>query len=146
MTSRSAGDSIVNDLDRVAETLVITGMSGAGKSTAARALEDLGWYVVDNLPPQLIPGVIELATTVEPPVRRVAVVVDVRGVFFRELSGVLQQLADRGPNPRILFVDATDEALVRRFESVRRPHPGACSTASMTSGWRSPNCAAPRTP
>jgi UPF0042 nucleotide-binding protein len=116
-------EAIVNDLGKVAETLVITGMSGAGKSTAARALEDLGWYVVDNLPPQLIPGVIELATKVEPPVRRLAVVVDVRGVYFRELSGVLKELSDRGSDPRILFVDATDEALVRRFESVRRPHP-----------------------
>lgn len=113
----------MSDLGRVTDTLVITGMSGAGKSTAARALEDLRWYVVDNLPPQLIPGVIELATRVEPPVRRVAVVVDVRGVFFRELPGVLKELADRGTHPRILFVDATDDALVRRFESVRRPHP-----------------------
>jgi UPF0042 nucleotide-binding protein len=113
----------VSDQVRVTDVLVITGMSGAGKSTAARALEDLGWYVVDNLPPQLIPGVIDLASTVEPPVRRVAVVVDVRGVFFRDLRAVLGDLAARGAHPRVLFVDATDEALVRRFESVRRPHP-----------------------
>jgi UPF0042 nucleotide-binding protein len=114
---------MVSDQRRVTDTLVITGMSGAGKSTAARALEDLGWYVVDNLPPQLIPGVIDLARTVEPPIRNVAVVVDVRGVFFRDLRGVLAELAERGAHPHVLFVDATDEALVRRFESVRRPHP-----------------------
>jgi UPF0042 nucleotide-binding protein len=106
------------------EILVITGMSGAGRSTAAHVLEDLGWYVVDNLPPQLIAQLAKLIRTVAPAVSRVAVVVDVRGrSFFAELNAALIELEADGRPARVLFLDAADEVLVRRYESVRRPHP-----------------------
>ena len=108
--------------------LVLTGMSGAGRSTMANVLEDLGWYVVDNLPPQMLPQLLELheeylARTPEPMIHRVAVVVDVRshGVFA-DFGHIVSQLGRAGHRPSV-FLDATDEALVRRFESVRRPHP-----------------------
>ena len=103
------------------EILIITGMSGAGRSTVAHSLEDLGWYVVDNLPPALIGNLIELVTT---SVKKVAVVVDVRGrAFFGDLTKSLADLAEQGISRKILFVDAADDVLVRRFESTRRPHP-----------------------
>jgi UPF0042 nucleotide-binding protein len=106
------------------ELLVITGMSGAGRSTAAKALEDLGWYVVDNLPPQLIAELAALTARAEPAVTRIAVSVDVRGrSFFSEIADALKSADAVGMQTRLLFLDATDEALVRRFESVRRPHP-----------------------
>ena len=106
------------------ELLVITGMSGAGRSTAAKALEDVGWYVVDNLPPQLIPTLADLTTTASPAVSRIAVAVDVRGrSFFSAIPEALEIARSHGMQTRLLFLDATDEALVRRFESVRRPHP-----------------------
>ena len=103
------------------EILIITGMSGAGRSTVAHSLEDLGWYVVDNLPPALLGNLIELVTT---SVKKVAVVIDVRGrAFFGDLTKSLSDLADQGITRKILFVDAADDVLVRRFESTRRPHP-----------------------
>lgn len=106
------------------ELLVITGMSGAGRSTAAKVLEDVGWYVVDNLPPQLISSLVDLTTSAGPDIARLAVAVDVRGrTFFSALRTALAELDRRGVGHRLLFLDAVDEALVRRFESVRRPHP-----------------------
>jgi len=104
------------------ELLVVTGMSGAGRSTVAHALEDLGWYVVDNLPPALLP---ELAVqTKSSDIASLAVVVDVRGgKFFDALSNSLQTLKGSGISYRLLFLDATDQSLVQRFESTRRPHP-----------------------
>ena len=96
-------------------------MSGAGRSTVAHSLEDLGWYVVDNLPPALLGNLLELVTTSE---KKVAVVVDVRGrAFFGDLTKSLADLAEQGIYRKILFVDASDDVLVRRFESTRRPHP-----------------------
>ena len=104
------------------ELLIVTGMSGAGRSTVAHALEDLGWYVVDNLPPALLP---ELATqTNSSEIASLAVVVDVRGgKFFDALNISLQTLKSNGVTYRLLFLDATDQSLVQRFESTRRPHP-----------------------
>jgi UPF0042 nucleotide-binding protein len=103
------------------EILIITGMSGAGRSTVAHSLEDLGWYVVDNLPPALLGNLIKLVTT---SVKKVAVVIDVRGrAFFGDLTKSLADLAEQGISRKILFVDAADDVLVRRFESTRRPHP-----------------------
>jgi len=103
------------------EILVISGMSGAGKSTIAHTLEDLGWYVVDNLPPALLENLIDLVNV---SMKRIAVVIDVRGrAFFNDLKQSLTQLADQGVSRKILFIDASDEVLVRRFESTRRPHP-----------------------
>jgi UPF0042 nucleotide-binding protein len=107
------------------ELLVITGMSGAGRSTAGDVLEDLGWYVVDNLPPQLVSTLVDLTSTAATPdAHRLAVTIDVRGrSFFAALTEALGQLRERGVATRLLFLDAADDALVRRFESVRRPHP-----------------------
>jgi UPF0042 nucleotide-binding protein len=103
------------------ELLILTGMSGAGRSTVAHALEDLGWYVVDNLPPALLPQLAEQSLDTH---AALAVVVDVRGgKFFDELSNALATLQVSSIPYRLLFLDATDQSLVQRFESTRRPHP-----------------------
>ena len=105
------------------ELAIVSGMSGAGRSTAARALEDLGWFVVDNLPPALLPTMLDLVGR-RPDVDRIAVVVDVRvRTFFTHLRSAIDEIQGRGISPRILYLEAGDEALVRRFESARRPHP-----------------------
>jgi RNase adapter protein RapZ len=105
------------------EMLIVTGMSGAGRSTVGNALEDLGWYVVDNLPPQMLRPLVELVERAGASLPRIAAVVDVRGRdFFSELQEIIQALRT-GVNVRVVFLDATDPVLVRRFESVRRPHP-----------------------
>lgn len=105
------------------QVLVITGMSGAGRSRAAAVLEDLDWYVVDNLPPMMLVPLVDLMAKGSS-IERVAVVVDVRGRhFFSELDKVLVHMTEAGVAYRILFLDASDEVLVRRFEQVRRPHP-----------------------
>ncbi|MEU0493351.1 RNase adapter RapZ [Nocardiopsis sp. NPDC006139] len=106
------------------EVVIVTGMSGAGRSTAARALEDLDWFVVDNLPPGLLPTMIELAGRTHGAVPRVAVVVDVRSLAFTEdLLSTVEELRKRDITARVLYLEAGDDALVRRFEGVRRPHP-----------------------
>lgn len=103
---------------------IITGLSGAGRSTAAKCLEDLGWFVVDNLPPALLLTMAELGIRSQGNVDRIAAVVDVRGrAFFADLREALRALDRRGTRPRVLFLEASDRALVGRFESVRRPHP-----------------------
>lgn len=105
------------------EMLIVTGMSGAGRSTVGNALEDLGWYVVDNLPPQMLRPLVELVERAGASLPRIAAVVDIRGRdFFSELRDIIQALR-AGVNVRVVFLDATDAVLVRRFESVRRPHP-----------------------
>ncbi|MTD55897.1 RNase adapter RapZ [Amycolatopsis pithecellobii] len=106
------------------EVAVVTGLSGAGRSTAAKCLEDLGWFVVDNLPPELISTMVELGVQARGAVTRVAVVMDVRSrAFTDDLASVIKDLDARGYKPRVLFLEATDAVLVRRFESVRRGHP-----------------------
>ncbi|WP_315503504.1 RNase adapter RapZ [Actinomyces radicidentis] len=106
------------------EMIIVTGMSGAGRSRAAMALEDLDWYVVDNLPPQLLPALAGMMTTVGAGVHRLAAVVDVRSrEFFSHFMRYLTEVREAGTNVRLIFLDASDQALVRRFESSRRPHP-----------------------
>lgn len=105
------------------DVLILTGMSGAGRSTAANALEDLDWYVVDNLPPQMLKPLLELTGIAASALPKVAAVVDVRGRdLFAGLPAEIGQLRSRR-NVRIVFLDASDDVLVRRFEAVRRPHP-----------------------
>ena len=108
--------------DPAPEVLIVTGMSGAGRSKAADVLADLGWYVVDNLPPQMLSEMVAVVGHEGYP--RLAAVVDVRGgTFFGALQAVLDDIAGVGIDSRVIFLEASDEALVRRFEQVRRPHP-----------------------
>ena len=107
-----------------AELLVVTGMSGAGRSTASDALEDHGWYVVENLPPQMLGTLAELGSHAPQTIPRLAVVVDVRSkALFADIRAALHALAASGVTFRVLFLDASDDVLVRRFEQGRRPHP-----------------------
>jgi UPF0042 nucleotide-binding protein len=116
-TSGAAGPSGV-------EVAVVTGLSGAGRSTAAKCLEDLGWFVVDNLPPELVATMVELGAQARGAITRVAVVMDVRSrAFTDDLAAVIKDLDARGYKPRTLFLEATDDVLIRRFEQVRRTHP-----------------------
>lgn len=105
------------------DVVLVTGMSGAGRSTATRALEDLGWFVVDNLPPTLFNEVVEYVTQ-KSGANKIAVVADVRGgALFHELNESLSKIKESGHDVRILFLEAGNETLVRRYESSRRPHP-----------------------
>ena len=107
----------------VAHVIIVTGMSGAGRSTAAHALEDGGWRVIDNLPSQLLPSLVDLESSEGVIVNRLAVVIDVRGGdSVEELAPIIDSLRSR-TDVRVLFLDATDDELIKRFESVRRPHP-----------------------
>ena len=106
------------------QLLIVTGMSGAGRSTVGNSLEDLGWYVVDNLPPQMLGPIADLFTITKTPVPRLAVIIDVRGgEFFSELEDNLALLGGKAVNVRVLYLEANDSTLVKRFEQVRRPHP-----------------------
>ena len=118
MTSPQTGDGIASF-----EVLLVSGMSGAGRSSAARALEDIGWFVIDNLPPRMLAATLELMVE-RSDTDRVAVVVDVRGGrLFDELESAINEVVGRGVDLKVLFLESNDEALVRRFESNRRPHP-----------------------
>ncbi|TLP98837.1 RNase adapter RapZ [Nesterenkonia salmonea] len=106
------------------ELLIVTGMSGAGRTTAAHALEDMGWYVVEGLPPELISTMMDLVARNPGSVERLAVVLDARsrGLYSSMQEG-LAQISAAGISYRVLYLDASDELLVRRFEQGRRPHP-----------------------
>ena len=102
--------------------VIITGMSGAGRATAAKSLEDLGWFVVDNLPPALLPTMLDLAERAS--LVGVAAIVDVRSLAFTtDQKTAISSLGARGVSPQVLFLEASDQVLVRRFENERRPHP-----------------------
>lgn len=129
--------------------IIVSGMSGAGRSAVADVLEDLGWFVVDNLPPMFLTTIVDqvIGTGATP---RMAIVVDVRtGSFFDALPKALRDLRDRGYQPLTLYLEAADDIIVRRQESVRRPHPlqgpAGCSTGSSASASCWPRSVAPRT-
>lgn len=104
--------------------LIVTGMSGAGKSQAVNALEDLGYYCVDNIPPTLIPAFVDLGKQGNESLSRLAVVTDTRGgELFSEIDNVLDKLKERNVEYQILFLDAADEVLVQRYKENRRKHP-----------------------
>ena len=105
--------------------VILTGLSGSGKTQATRALEDLGYFCIDNLPTQLIPTVADLSTREDAGLDQVAIVVDVReGGFLSQFPRVYRRLrAQPGINPTLIFLEASDSALVRRFSETRRPHP-----------------------
>ncbi|NUT36695.1 MAG: RNase adapter RapZ [Hamadaea sp.] len=106
------------------DLVVVTGVSGGGRSTVARALENVGYYVVDNLPQALMVQMAELAHEAGGAARQTAMVLDVRSrAFSTDLVGAVKALRERGFAPRVVFVDADDDVLIRRFENVRRSHP-----------------------
>ncbi|MFF0492347.1 RNase adapter RapZ [Nocardia sp. NPDC003482] len=115
------------------EVVIVTGLSGAGRGTAARVLEDLGWYVADNLPPEMIARLVELGAAADPPIRKLALVMDVRSRFFTgDLSGVTEQLRAANVRTRVLFLEASDDVLIRRFGFARRRHPLQSESADGT--------------
>jgi UPF0042 nucleotide-binding protein len=106
------------------EFVIITGMSGAGKSQAIKVLEDINYYCMDNLPPALLPNFAELCKSSSKEVNKVAVVADIRGgIFFKDLFNSLDALKNMGIQYRILFLNASDDELVKRYKEQRRPHP-----------------------
>ena len=108
-------------MSKDSRVLIVSGMSGAGRSTVAHALEDLGWYVVDNLPPAMIENLVNLLKST---ITKIAVIIDVRGgEFFDSFSKSVADLTKLGVSSQTIFIDAADDALVKRFESTRRPHP-----------------------
>src|SRR6478735_4025001 len=131
MTDQSTGDELrEQDASRDTGTesgidvVLVTGLSGAGRGTAAKVLEDLGWYVADNLPPELISRMVDLSLESDSRLERLAVVIDVRSrLFTGDLGWVLTELESKPVHTRVLYLDASDEVLVRRFEQVRRSHP-----------------------
>jgi UPF0042 nucleotide-binding protein len=119
MTTENAGERAAPGAPDI---IIITGMSGAGSTTAAKSLEDLGWFVVDNLPPALLPTMLDLADRAS--LAGVAAIVDVRSrAFSTDLKSAISSLGTRGVDPHIVFLEASDAVLVQRFENVRRPHP-----------------------
>lgn len=105
------------------ELVIITGLSGAGKSQAVRCLEDLGYYCVDNLPPTLVPGFLEIIAE-SGQYNRIGLVMDIRGgKFFTGLNDALQYMDEKNIKYQILFLEAFDEVLIRRFKETRRKHP-----------------------
>lgn len=103
--------------------LIITGLSGSGKTAVSRFLEDLGYYCIDNLPAKLIPSLVELWTMKEVGIERVALVIDIREAgFASEFPEVLRGIKEK-ISPHLIFLDASDETLVKRFSESRRPHP-----------------------
>jgi UPF0042 nucleotide-binding protein len=119
------------------EVLIITGMSGAGRTQVAKVLEDLDFFVIDNLPPPLLPKVVELAFGPGTSVSRLALVADVRGrEFFGQLVASIRELRETAASVRVVFLEASDDTLVARFEATRRRHPAATDGSGVLAGIR----------
>src|ERR1700734_1194443 len=131
--TENAGERVASGAPDI---VIITGMSGAGRSTAAKSLEDLGWFVVDNLPPALLPTMLDLADRAS--LAGVAAIVDVRSrAFSTDLKSAISSLGARGVSPPVVFLEASDAVLVQLFENVRRPHPmqgGGTIVAGINAG------------
>lgn len=127
MTMTASGNDRVteqSDEHQRSEILILTGLSGAGRSTVANALEDMGWYVIDNLPPKMLVPLAHFVQDGEHEIDRLAVVLDVRGgTLFSDLDAQLDALHGLAVPVRVVYLEASDAELVRRFEKVRRPHP-----------------------
>lgn len=123
-TDASSATDDVRPSVATTELVLVTGLSGAGKSTAVRCFEEMGYFTVDNMPPALLPTFVELCQQRAAPVEHVAAVVDIRGgAFFADVQGALDQLDEAGIAYRILFLDSQTETLVSRFKEHRFPHP-----------------------
>jgi len=129
MTDHTTGDDVhtqqtVGEPESGIDVVLVTGLSGAGRGTAAKVLEDLGWYVADNLPPELIARMVDLGLAAGSRITQLAVVMDVRSKGFTgDLDWVRNELATRNIHPQVLFMEASDDILVRRYENNRRSHP-----------------------
>ena len=128
MTEHTTGEGVhtqtVGEPESGIDVVLLTGLSGAGRGTAAKVLEDLGWYVADNLPPELIARMVDLGLAAGSRITQLAVVMDVRSKGFTgDLDWVRNELATRDIHPRVLFMEASDDILVRRYENNRRSHP-----------------------
>lgn len=127
MTDHSTGEDMRTDRageESGIDVVLVTGLSGAGRGTAAKVLEDLGWYVADNLPPELIARMVDFGLAAGSRITQLAVVMDVRSRGFTgDLDWVRNELATRDIHPRVLFMEASDDILVRRYENNRRSHP-----------------------
>ena len=115
------------------ELIIVTGMSGAGKSNAANVLEDIGFYCIDNIPPSLITEFAKLTRRGQSQLAKVAIVTDIRGgEMFKEIDDVLNQLTENGIEYKVLFLDASDDCLVKRYKETRRAHPMRAGTENMS--------------
>ncbi|MCV7226881.1 RNase adapter RapZ [Mycolicibacterium komossense] len=123
--TRDDGSSDIGaETDSGIDVVLVTGLSGAGRGTAAKVLEDLGWYVADNLPPELIARMVDLGLAAGSRITQLAIVMDARSKGFTgDLDSVRTELATRGITPQVLFLEASDDILVRRYEQNRRSHP-----------------------
>jgi UPF0042 nucleotide-binding protein len=120
----AGGDGAPGPRTRLEDLVIITGVSGAGKSTAMEVFEDAGYFCVDNLPPEMIRGLVDLFLHEGSKVERAAVVSDARGGrYFAQMSEVLDELSAAGVEHRVLFLDASEEALLTRYKETRRRHP-----------------------
>ena len=123
-TDGNGAQSMTSDAAADIDVVLVTGLSGAGRGTAAKVLEDLGWYVADNLPPQLITRMVDFGLAAGSRITQLAVVMDVRSRGFTgDLDSVRNELATRNITPRVVFMEASDDMLVRRYEQNRRSHP-----------------------